>query len=94
MKRAYRSNSKITATSCDDSAGGGFSVNPKKFLVSSKEKRLRKFIQNIFPTLGTWGFGGDPLDRDSKLSGREEEKLSSCSDDGDVLTDQQINFPA
>ena len=40
-------------TVCDDSAGGGFSVNPEQFLVSSKEKRVRTFLPNIFPTLGT-----------------------------------------
>ena len=70
-------------TICDNSAGGGFCVNPKQFFVSSKEKRLRKFLQNIFPTLGTSGFGGTPPGRDNKRRRREEEKLSSCSDDGD-----------
>ena len=35
-------------TVCDDGAGGGFSVNPKQFFVSSKEKRLRKFFYKIF----------------------------------------------
>ena len=82
-------------TVCDDSAGRGFSVDPKQFFVSSKEKRdWEGVLQNIIHTLGTWGFGEDPPCRDNKMLRTEEEILSSWSDDGDGLTDRQINFPS
>ena len=48
MQQTCRSDGEITATFCDDSAGGGFSVNPKQFFVSSKEKRSRRFLTKLF----------------------------------------------
>ena len=38
---SYRSDCEVTVTAGDDSASGGFSVNPKQLFVSSKDKRLR-----------------------------------------------------